>query len=604
MKRFLRELRRRNVIHMAGLYLVGGWLLVQVQATLLPMFGAPDWLPRAIVVLVALGFFPALLFAWVFEITPQGLKRESEVDRRHSITPQTGRRMEHATVVLLALALGYFAFDKFVLDPRRDAALVASSRRAAAEQAAAASKPGTRSIAVLPLANAGGRDQQFFADGLSEALIVALSQFDGLKVIGRNSSFQFRDGRHDSRAIGARLGVAHLLEGSVQHAGDAVRISLELIDAPSGQAVWSQRYDRPYKDLFKLQDEITTAVADVLRAKLLAGDTPVQSDRPDSGNLEAYNAYLLGQFYLRRNTEADSLATIEQLQRAVQLDPAYGAAYGLLARAWTGYATNYVAGEQQLQAYARAHAAVDRALALAPDLAATHVARARLLSAELDWAGADAAIRRALELAPDDGEVRFVLGRSLGRRGDLEGAVAMTRQALATDPLNARDYDWLSNYLMALGRWDEAEQAIARAIELQPGADHHHVQLTIGRLLQGDARGAQAAARAEPPGDWREFALVLAAQAGPDRAAADARLEEFSEKGGDQWAFQVAEVHALRDEPDAMFAWLERARVQRDPGLESVLMSPLLRRHLRDPRYAAFARKVGLPWPPGKGVGR
>jgi TolB-like protein/Tfp pilus assembly protein PilF len=509
--------------------------------------------------------------------------------------------MEHATVVLLVLALAYFAFDKFVLGPRREAALVVSAQQAAAKAATkdatqAAAVP-TRSIAVLPLANAGASDQQFFADGLSEALIVALSQFDGLKVIGRNSAFQFRDSKEGSRAIGAKLGVRHLLEGSVQHAGDAVRISLELIDAASGQALWSQRYDRPYKDLFKLQDDITAAVAGALKTRLQAGETQAQSDRPPSGNLDAYNAYLLGQFYLRRNTEADARAAITQLQRAVEIDPAYGAAYGLTARVWTGIGTNFAAGEEMQRMYANAQSAVDRALALAPGLAATHAAYARLLMARLEWRASDAEIRRALELAPEDGEVLFLLGRAEGRRGRLREAVILTQRSLVTDPLNARNYAWLATYLLSLDRMAEAEAAIDKAIELEPKSVYSHVLLTIAKVLQGDASAALVAAEAEPVGGWRDFALALAAQVGQDRAAADARLKEFIARDSDQSAFQIAEVQALRDDPDAMFEWLERARMQRDPGLESLLMSPLLRRHLHDPRFAAFARSIGLPAP-------
>jgi len=601
MKSLVGELRRRNVFHMAGLYLVGAWLLVQVASTVLPLFGAPEWIPRSVVILLALGFVPALLFAWVFEITPEGLRRESEVDRRYSITPQTGQRMEHATVVLLALALAYFAFDKFVLGPRREAALVISTQQAAAKAAATDARQArvvpARSIAVLPLANAGTSDQQFFADGLSEALIVALSQFDGLKVIGRNSAFQFRDSKEGSSAIGTKLGVRHLLEGSVQHAGDVVRVSLELIDAPSGQALWSQRYDRPYKDLFRLQDEITEAVAGALKTRLQTNGAPVQGDRPPSGNLDAYNAYLLGQFYLRRNTEADARVAITQLQRAVEIDPAYGAAYGLTARVWTGIGTNFTAGDEMRRMYANAQAAVDRALALAPGLAATHAAYARLLMARLEWRASDAEIRRALELAPEDGEVLFLLGRAEGRRGRLREAVEFTQRSLVTDPLNARNYAWLATYLLSLDRMAEAEAAIDKAIELEPKSVYSHVLLTIAKIMQGDASGAMAAAEAEPDGGWRDFALALAAQVGGDRAAADARLKEFIARDSEQSAFQIAEVQALRGDPDAMFQWLERARMQRDPGLESLLMSPLLRRYLQDPRFAAFARSVGLPAP-------
>ena len=598
MKRFLSELRRRNVIGMAGLYLVGAWFLVQVASTLLPLFGAPQGMIRSVVILLALGFLPALLFAWVFEITPEGLKRESEIDRRHSITPQTGRRMEHATVALLAVALGYFAFDKFVLAPRREAALVASAQRAPVKPVAVP-QPSARSIAVLPLANAGGKDQQFFADGLSEALIIALSQFDGLKVIGRNSAFQFRDSKEGSRVIGEKLGVRHLLEGSVQHAGDAVRVSLELIDASNGQTMWSQRYDRPYKDLFKLQDDITTAVAGALRAKLLAADaTSEQSNRPPSGNLAAYNAYLLGKFYGDRNTEADLRTGIAHLQRAVELDPAYGVAYAQLAREWNSYATGFAAGAQTDAAYARANAAITRAVALSPGQADVHVIRARLLASRQQWHDADVEVQRAQALAPNNGVVLFALGQARAWNGDAAQAVVLTRRALDTDPLNQRWHGWNSGYLLGLGRLDEARQSIERAIELQPDSVSDHYNRVVLAVLRGDAAGALAAAHAGPPGVWGDLSLTTALQIGADARAAEKQLQDFTDKHANEWAYQIAELHAQRREPDAMFHWLERAHVQRDPGLEGLLYSPFLKRYEDDPRFAAFARKVGLPWPP------
>lgn len=595
MKAFLGELRRRNVIRMAGLYLVGAWLLVQVASTVLPLFGAPAWLPRSVVVLLALGLLPALLFAWVYELTPEGLKRESEIDRRHSITPQTGRRMEHATVVLLALALVYFAFDKFMLAPRREAALVASTQQAARSVEAPVS---ARSIAVLPLANAGGKDQQFFADGLSEALIIALSQFDGLKVIGRNSAFQFRDSNEGSQSIGTKLGVRHLLEGSVQHAGDAVRVSLELIDAGSGQTLWSQRYDRPYKDLFKLQDEITAAVAGALRTKLMPdAASPAQDDRPPSGNLDAYNEYLLGKFYVARNTDADTRASIDHLRRAVEIDPDYGMAHAELARSWNVFATGFAKGPEVSKAYEEAAKSITRAVALAPDQAYVHVIRSRLLASRQDWRASEVEARRAAELAPSSGIVLFALGQARARDGHLAQAVALTRQALATDPLNARWHGWLSAYLLGLGQLDEAKQAIDKALELQPDSVSDHYNRAVLAVLRGDAAAALAAAQAGPPGGWQDLSLVTAMQIGPDRAAADAQLKAYTAKYANEWAFQIAELHALRSEPDEAFRWLERARVQQDPGLEGLFASPMLLRYRDDPRFAAFVRTIGLSMP-------
>ena len=278
---FFAELKRRNVVRMAGLYLVGAWLLTQVAGTVLPMFGAPDWLPRSIVILLAIGFLPALIFSWVFELTPEGLKRDAEVAPEKSIAPQTARRMDRMIIVVLLLALAYFAFDKFVLGPRRAGAPNEST-----------SSVSLKSIAVLPFVNTSGdAANEYFSDGLSEELIAVLVKIPGLKIIGRSSSFLFKGKSEDSRAIGQKLGVAHLLEGSVRKQGERVRIVAELISAADGRALWTDTYDRELKDVFAVQSEIATAVTDQLKIKLLGA--PARSDAaPSNNDLAQSNAVL------------------------------------------------------------------------------------------------------------------------------------------------------------------------------------------------------------------------------------------------------------------------------------------------------------------------
>jgi hypothetical protein len=212
---FFSELKRRNVIRMAGLYLVGAWLVVQVAGTVLPMFGAPEWLPRTIVVLLAIGFVPAVIFSWVFELTPEGLKRDEDVAPEQSITPQTARRMDRMIIVVLVLALGYFAFDKFVLTPRREAALVAGAAPNESKSIINA-----KSIAVLPFENRSrDPDNAFFTDGVQDEILTDLAKIADLKVISRTSVMQYKSGlARNLRKIGEELGVAHVVEGSVQRA--------------------------------------------------------------------------------------------------------------------------------------------------------------------------------------------------------------------------------------------------------------------------------------------------------------------------------------------------------------------------------------------------
>jgi len=577
---FLSELKRRNVLRAGALYVGAVWALAQGIAQLGPVFGAPDWITRGFAIAGAIGFPFWMAFAWFFELTPEGLKLERDVERGTSIAHATGRKLDFWIIGVLAVAVVLLLTNLFVV--RRD------TKAPIPDQ----------SIAVLPLTNeAGNQDEQYFSDGLSEDLITTLSQFAGLKVISRNSSFQFRDSKDDSRTIGAKLGVAHLLEGSVRRAGDAVRVSATLVHAADGSTLWSERYDRPYRDLFALQDEISGAVAGALKAKLMARSTaPVQTDRPPSGNLDAYAAYLQGNFYNARTTEADHQQAVAQYAKAIQLDPHYARAWAGLSREWTGYAQQFLEGAAAQQAYAEARKAADKAVQLQPDLAAAHAARATLLrNADFDWAGAEADSRRAVQLAPGDADAKFSLGVSLATLGQPEEAITLTRQAIEINPLRATWYSWLCAYLSSLDRLDEAEAAIRRALDLHPAGEGHYEALTIIEIQRGDAQAALAAAKSEPDGSWQRMALALAHQIGSDRAAADAALQKLIDEDATLAPYQIAEVYALRRDADKTFEWLDRTWASRDPGITSLLTDPFLLRYQDDPRFAAFCKKAGLP---------
>lgn len=580
---FIAELRRRNVLRTGALYIGGLWALAQGIASLGPVFNAPDWITRWVVIGGVIGFPFWLLFAWFFELTPEGLRLEHDLAPGEVAVRPKSRKLDLAIIGVLGVAVVLLLTHLFVA--RNDATNAAIPEK---------------SIAVLPLANeSGNKDEQYFSDGLSEDLITALSHFDGLTVIGRNSAFQFRDSKEDSKAIGAKLGVATLLEGSVRRAGDVVRISAELIHAASGRMLWSERFDRPYKDLFALQDDITNAVASALKAKLLTDDNAAaQTDRPPGGNLDAYNAYLQGNFFVALGTEADFRKAIDQYSIATRLDPKYALAWALSSLAWSNEAAGFLEGAAAEQAYEQAHVAAETALKLAPDLARAHVAQGRLLlNRDFDWAGAEAEAKRALELAPTDGPTRIMLANLRATLGQPAEAVDLIQKALATDPLRAGWYWGLSGNLTALGRLDEADRAIRRAIELQPKAVSYNLQLATIEIERGNAQSALAAAQQEPAGVWQDEAVALARQIGTDRQAADAALKVLTDKYATLVAYQIAEVYALRNDTDHMFEWLDRAWASRDTGIRNLLIDPFLKRYRDMPRFAAFCKKVGLPVP-------
>jgi TolB-like protein len=376
-KGFFGELKRRNVIRMAGLYLVGAWLVVQVAGTVLPMFGAPEWLPRTIVVLLAIGFVPAVIFSWVFELTPQGLKREDDVAPEQSITPQTGRRMDRMIIVVLVLALGYFAFDKFALTPRREAALVSSAVPNESKFVINA-----KSIAVLPFENLSEEKQNaYFADGVQDEILTHLTRIAELKVISRTSVMQYKSGApRNLREIGQQLGVAHVVEGSVQRAANKVRVIAQLIGARNDAHLWAQTYDRDLADVFAIQSEIAKAIADQLQAKLSPNEKKA-IEQPPTTDLAAFDLYsraksLLLTAAFSATNEPDRRKAIELLDEAVKRDPSFFDAYCQLAFAHESvYA---VRGSDHTPArLALAEAAVQAATRLRPEAADTHLARAQ-----------------------------------------------------------------------------------------------------------------------------------------------------------------------------------------------------------------------------------
>ncbi|MGH8129151.1 MAG: hypothetical protein ACRETC_12485, partial [Gammaproteobacteria bacterium] len=609
---FFAELKRRHVYRVAIAYVVAAWLLLQLGAIVFPVLRAPSWCEGVLLGFLVLGFPVAVLLAWAFEVTPEGVRHTESAESEEARPKATGRRVGHtlnfAIIAILVAAIGVLAWRQFLYRPQPPQitkAVSAVPASSAAAHAAAVSPRATpaipgKSIAVLPLVNeSGDPKEQYFSDGLSEDLITALSQFAGLKVISRDSSFRFRNSNDSSQVIGEKLGVAHLLEGSVSREGGEVRISAELVNATDGTTLWSEHYDRPYKDLFALQDDITKAVADVLKAKLLtvtSSTAVVQSDRPPSGNLAAYNAYLQGQFYYQRGSEADLYQAIAQFTAATRLDPHYAAAYAGVSNTWTLLAGYVLSGTDKPGAYAKARNAAQTALRLNPELALAHDAYATVLeNADLDWSGAQAELRRALELAPGSLLTQFELSSTLADHGFPESAVKLVRQPLSGNPLQAFWTTWLASYQAALGRLDEAEVTARGAVALAPQAAFSYRKLTAIEVLRGDASAALAAARSTPPGRNQDIAMAWALQIGPDRAAADAALKNLIAKHSGDSSYQIADVFALRKDPDNMFKWLDQAWINRDDGIQYLLYDPMILRYKNDPRFAAFCKKVGLP---------
>jgi tetratricopeptide (TPR) repeat protein len=423
-----------------------------------------------------------------------------------------------------------------------------------------------------------------------------LANITELKVISRTSTRRFKDSRDTVRTIAQQLGVVNILEGSVQKSNDQVRVNVQLIDAQKDVHLWAQTYDRKLNDIFAVEAEIARNIAKILQAKLTGAAERLLAERPTE-NPEAHKLYLQGRYYNERGTEADYRQAIDCYRGAIRLDRNYARAHTGLAYVLTNLARKFLNSAEAQKAYAEARAAAESALALDPDLASAHSARALVLySGDFNWTEAEAEYRRALQLTPNDDAVKTALAGLLATLGRPNEAAKLAQQELANDPLCASCYNYLSAYLCSLGRLDEAEQAIQQAIRLQPGHTDFYTQLTTIAIVRGDAKSALSAAQKEiAAGGWQEIALALAQQISGDPVAADAALKALIDHQPDDAAYQIAQVYALRQEPDKVFEWLDRSWSNRDPGISGLLYDPFLLRYKDDRRFAAFCRKVRLP---------
>jgi TolB-like protein/Tfp pilus assembly protein PilF len=467
---FFGELKRRNVIRMAGLYLVGAWLVVQVAGTVLPMFGAPEWLPRTIVILLAIGFVPAVIFSWVFELTPEGLKREQDVAPEQSITPRTGRRMDRMIIVVLVLALGYLAFDKFVLTPRREAAVVAS-----AVPNESKSLIDAKSIAVLPFQNLSEEKQnEYFADGIQDEILTDLARIADLKVISRTSVMQFKNkAALKLPEIAQALKVSHVLEGSVQRSGNRVRVSAQLIDARDDTHIWAEKYERDLADVFAIQSEIAQAIADHLQAKLSPKEKSAINERPTS-DVAAYDLYLRAKELIYEGELSPSrqrenlLEAVQLLDQAVARDPAFLLAHCQLAGAHDLiYFFNYDHTPSRLNL---AEASIANAVRLQPDAGQTHLAQAiHFYWGYRNYDTARAELTNAQQSLPNDAQVFKFLGLIDRRQGRWNEAVQNLERVVELDPRNVDSFGNLAQAYFDLRRYNESIAMFDRIAQLEPG---------------------------------------------------------------------------------------------------------------------------------------
>ncbi len=509
-----RELKRRNVFRVAAAYAVVAWLSIEVTATIFPIIKLPEWSVTLVTALLLIGFPVALIFAWAFEITPEGIKRDKDVDRSQSITHITGRKLDYLIIAVLVLALGFFAFDKFVLDPSRDAELVQATTEALTEHGK--SETVDKSIAVLAFADLSPEgDQEYFSDGISEELLNVLAKIPGLRVAARTSSFQFKGENRDAIEIGQRLNVALVLEGSVRKAGLQIRITAQLIDASNGFHLWSETYDRELANIFAVQDEISAAIVEALKEHL--GLLVEVAPRVIvAANTEAHEAYLRGRHLVVQRTWAGVEGAVREFEKAITLDPDYALAHAELAMA--NLLRRDYGDLTSTEAIVRAAPHADRAMALDPTLAETHAAMGQLLWEQQNLEEAQTHFEQAIQINPNYSIVYnwmgLILGNNLGRYAE---SFAAYETMLRLDPLSIPT---TANYvfsLIARNRLDEADREMEKLAAIAPDryANVRGQRTSVGGKWANAVMGDLDAVRIDPEStfwrnNWlpREFAVI------------------------------------------------------------------------------------------------
>jgi TolB-like protein len=618
--KLIAELRRRNVIRMAGLYLVGAWLLVQVAGTVLPWFAVSASMLRGLVLVLAIGFVPALVFAWVFELTPEGLKRDAEVNPAASIAPRTAQRMDRMIISVLLLALAYFGVDKFVLAPRRDAALAASlaAQATAAAKAAASTKPtqgAARSIAVLPFVNMStDPENEFFSDGLSEEILNSLARIDGMQVVGRTSSFQFKGKNEDLRSVGEKLGVDTVLEGSVRREGERARITAQLIRTADGIHLWSETYDRTLDDTLAVQLDIAEKVAGALDVLL---DDKQRATMRKAGvkNVDAFIAYQKGLKLYDDAHAKPGVGLLEGLRlantefdKATSLEPDFFEAQFAKADLYEHtLQTDELSQDQRLQAQRGALEALQLAAAASKDAQQRLLTLAERQMLSDDWHGLPALIDAAFK-APGCNYSNWlpVFASAFGYGDAFEDQGA---RASACDPLNRINYSTRVSVALATGHPQRALDILASVGKLMqmPPTSNASRALALAMLGRNDAAGEELDA-VDPtarPDTYYVARVIVGHAQGLSPAEVHARLKSIDRTQGkfNQWRLAdiIEAAHAgKRAEADRLAATMDARPA--GPFLLAIVSQGCHCGAPFDldaaPNFKARLAESGLRWPP------
>jgi TolB-like protein/Tfp pilus assembly protein PilF len=575
---FFAELKRRNVYKVAVAYIVAGWALSQGIAQVFPVFDVPNWIIRFIVVLIIIGFPIALVLAWAFELTPEGLKRTEDVD------PTATRNTKSHAWIYVVIIGALFSIGLFMLGRYGFRAKNSSLGEASA-----------KSIAVLPFGNLSrDPDNEYFAAGIQDEIITRLAQISDLKVISCSSTQRYKGSAENLRKIASELGVTNILEGSVQKANDQVHVNVQLLNAVTDSHLWADTFDRRLTDVFGVESEIAKTIADTLRAKLTGQEAATLNARPTENSV-AHELYLRGRFFWNKRDTPDLQKALGYFREAAAQDPKY-------ALAWSGVADVYVllplfGGADPADAYPKAKEAANKAIALDPNLAEPHADLAVLADIfDFDASLSMREFEKAITLNPNYATAHHWFGNSLLEAiGDFDRSIAEMKRAVELDPLSiAINVDLGVSYYYA-GRYQDGIVQIRKALDLD--ANSYYVHSNLGEVLElsGDLPGAIAEYEKSVALDSDPFPLALLGHAqalAGNRSGALKILQQLAASSRYAPDYSVGLIYLGLGDKRQAIDWLEKSFAKRQPDLNTIRFDPLLKPLHGDPRFEALAEKI------------
>jgi TolB-like protein/Flp pilus assembly protein TadD len=589
---FFAELQRRNVYKVAVAYAIVGWLLVQIATQVFPFLEIPTWIVRLVIVLVAAGFPIALVIAWAFELTPEGIKRTEDVDpfdsRSGQVLAASARQPRKYTwifvvVVGAALSVGLFFIGRY------------TGRTTAG---AAGTELPAKSIAVLPFESLSEeKGNAYFAEGIQDEILTRLAKVADLKVISRTSTQHFKSAPDNLPQIAKQLGVTNILEGSVQKANDQVRVNVQLINALTDAHLWAETYDRKLTDIFAVESDIAKTIADTLQAKLTGSEKIAIAKKPTE-NPEAHELYLKGRFFWNKRTAADLRKSIEYFNQAIAKDPGYAQAYAALAQSWkllpafNGGAPN--------DCFPQAEAAAKKALALDDTSSTAHAALASLKGLNgFDYPGAIAEYERTLQLNPNDATTRqWFANDALANIGQTEREIAELKRAVELDPLSLVINSNLGVAYIHAGHLDEAIAQLRKTVELDGTFYYARYNLAQALELKGlipeaTAEYQKTMGMTEDPVPLGMLGRLYASHGQKDEALKI--LQKLREKREQRYtaAYSLALIYVGLDDRNEALNWLEQGYREHDGfNIGPIRVDPLLNPLHGDPRFEALAEKI------------